>query len=175
MSIFYVADTHFFHQNILKYCSETRPYSCIDEMNETMIDVWNKKVKPNDIVYHLGDVGFGDVNKINNIFDRLNGKEFRLLVGNHDTKFLKNEDFCKKFSDIRVYNEEKLFGENVVMMHYPIASWHRKNYGAIMLHGHCHGTPTNVYGRIKDVGWDTLQNIYDLEEIIEEMKIIPFL
>lgn len=59
----------------------------MDEMNETMIDIWNKKVKPNDIVYHLGDVGFGDVNWINNIFDRLNGKEFRLLVGNHDTKF----------------------------------------------------------------------------------------
>ncbi len=175
MASFFTSDTHFNHKRIIQYCSDTRPFSCMEEMNETMIDIWNKKVNSNDIVYHLGDIGFGDINEINTIFDRLNGKDFRLVVGNHDTKFLKNVDFCKKFSDIRIYNEEKLFGENIVMMHYPIASWHRKNYGAIMLHGHCHGNPTNVSGRIKDVGWDTFQNLYDIEEIIEEMKIIPFL
>lgn len=176
MNIFFTSDTHFYHNNIIKYCPNSRgQFSNVEEMNEAIITTWNDKVKNNDIVYHLGDFAFANIENAINIAKQLNRKELRLIIGNHDTKLLKNEDFCKQFSWIKIYNEEKILGENFVMMHFPIASWHRKNYGAIMLHGHCHGTPSNVSGRIKDVGWDTNQNIYNIIEIIDEMKVIPFL
>ena len=55
-NIFFVADTHFFHKNIIKYCSQ--PFLSITEMNETLIKNWNSKVSPGDIVFHLGDFAF---------------------------------------------------------------------------------------------------------------------
>lgn len=55
--IYFIADTHFNHENIIKYCN--RPFNNTQEMNEYIIQKWNSVVKSNDIVYHLGDVGFG--------------------------------------------------------------------------------------------------------------------
>ena len=33
-----------------------RPFSSVEEMNQTIIDHWNEKVSPEDTVYHLGDI-----------------------------------------------------------------------------------------------------------------------
>lgn len=40
--LFFTADTHFGHANILKLCG--RPFETIEEMNETMIGKWNERV-----------------------------------------------------------------------------------------------------------------------------------
>lgn len=85
---YFIADTHFNHKNIIKY--DDRPFSSVEEMNETMIQLWNSRVTQNDNVYILGDVGFGNVD---NILRRLNGNKY-LIRGNHD-KFLEKESFDK--------------------------------------------------------------------------------
>lgn len=48
--IYFIADTHFNHENIIKYCD--RPFSNAKEMNEYIIQKWNSVVKEDDIVYH---------------------------------------------------------------------------------------------------------------------------
>src|SRR4030066_28737 len=52
-NIFFTADTHFNHANIIHYCR--RPFSSIKEMNETLIAKWNAGMGKGDLVYHLGD------------------------------------------------------------------------------------------------------------------------
>jgi len=79
--IFVTSDTHFGHENIMEY--ENRPFSCALEMNNVMIENWNKCVGKTDVVYHLGDVGLMRDQELAEIIGRLNGKKI-LTLGNHD-------------------------------------------------------------------------------------------
>ena len=45
--IYYTADLHFGHSNVIKLCS--RPFSLIEKMDETLIANWNAKVHNGDI------------------------------------------------------------------------------------------------------------------------------
>ena len=70
--IFYTADSHYNHFNIIEYCK--RPFTTAEEMNETLIARWNEVVTPDDEVRHLGDFGFGSMSSLMNIRERLNGR-----------------------------------------------------------------------------------------------------
>lgn len=78
---FVIADTHFGHGSIIKYCN--RPFTDIDAMNEELIKRWNEVVRNQDTVFILGDFAFGK-NAISQIAPRLNGTKI-LIKGNHDT------------------------------------------------------------------------------------------
>ena len=56
MDIWFTSDSHFGHRNIITYSS--RPFSSVEEMDETLIQNWNSVVKPNDLIFNLGDVFF---------------------------------------------------------------------------------------------------------------------
>jgi len=77
--IYFTSDQHFGHKNIIQYCN--RPYSSIEEMNESLINNFNNIVTGDDVTYHLGD--FALSKKYLPIVQRLNGKH-HLITGNHD-------------------------------------------------------------------------------------------
>lgn len=132
---FYTSDLHLDHKNIIKY--ESRPFPDIDQMNETIIANWNRRVSPSDEIYVLSDFAFCGGARANALLERLNGTKF-LIKGNHDS-FLKDRDFDKsKFSWIREYSHIDDGGKTVILFHYPIAVWDRKHYGSIHLYGHIH-------------------------------------
>lgn len=81
MKYFVIADTHFDHANIIRYCN--RPYNSVEEMNEDLIERWNSVVSKKDVVYILGDFGFGR-EVVAKFLPRLNGTCY-LVKGNHDT------------------------------------------------------------------------------------------
>jgi calcineurin-like phosphoesterase family protein len=57
-------------------------------MNEVLVENWNSLVKPEDTVWHLGDVALcRSKEDIQHIVSRLNGHK-SLIIGNHD--------YCKK-------------------------------------------------------------------------------
>ena len=56
--IFFTSDTHFGHENIIKYCK--RPFKDVKEHDAELIRRWNEKVPEDGIVFHLGDVAFGN-------------------------------------------------------------------------------------------------------------------
>ena len=129
---FFIADTHFNHENIIKYCN--RPFNNTYEMNEYIIEKWNSVVKNNDTVYHLGDVGFGSLQEVKNLIERLNGTKI-LLKGNHDFKIGINT--WKEMGSSEVY-KKKIIIDNLVLTHAPIEE---VGENQINIFGHIHDKP----------------------------------
>ena len=134
MTKFFISDTHFSHNNIIKY--ENRPFTSVEEMNETMINNWNSKVKYNDEVYILGDFIFDNKENALDIIDKLNGRKY-MIRGNHD-RILKYEEVANKFEWIKDYFVLKYNKMKFVLFHYPIQVWDCQHHGSIHLYGHVH-------------------------------------
>lgn len=173
---FITSDIHFNHLNILKYNAETRGhFKDVTEMNEGIIQRWNSVVAPEDHTFILGDVAMGDVSKAPALIERLNGTK-TLVLGNHDRKLVKITDIERLFSggihNYLVHSVDK--HTHLVMFHFPIHSWDNRGIGAIHTHGHTHGAPTGIQGRIIDVGMDC-NNLYPfkLSDVVSKMNAIP--
>lgn len=167
MAEFYTADTHFGHEKIITYCN--RPFTSAEEMDEVMIDNWNCIVGKNDTVYHIGDFAFKSRKNIQYYLHRLNGHVV-LILGNHDRVGLNSD--CG-FMHVAHYKYMKINNQRIVMCHFPMRSWYRKNRGSWMLHGHCHGSLETIENSI-DVGVDCHEfkplSFKDVEERINETK-----
>ena len=136
---YYIADLHLGHDNIRRLSS--RPFSTVKEMDETIIKNWNKKVTDNDDVYILGDFSFKSEDPIEYL-KRLKGRK-HLIVGNHDTKLLKNPA-CRKYFveivDMKMINDD---GTQIVLCHYPLVEWNGYYRGILHFYGHVHNTYHN--------------------------------
>lgn len=161
---YFIADTHFGHTNVIGYCN--RPYADVEEMDKSLIDAWNKAIRPQDRVFVLGDFSFYRAEETDKILSQLRGQKF-LVKGNHDSeRTYKNQD---RFAKITTYEDLRLQtrdGEihRVVMSHFPFLSWHQMHRGAYHFHGHCHGglrLPKELeQARIFDVGVDNLSKVF---------------
>ena len=56
MTVYFTADSHFGHANVIKHCN--RPFTTLEEMNEALIANWNARVHKNDHVYIAGDLAW---------------------------------------------------------------------------------------------------------------------
>ncbi|MBP3501921.1 MAG: hypothetical protein U0N02_02720 [Clostridia bacterium] len=52
--IYFIADTHFNHRNIIEYCN--RPFKDTNEMNEYIIQKWNSVVKEEGKINVFGHI-----------------------------------------------------------------------------------------------------------------------
>jgi calcineurin-like phosphoesterase family protein len=154
----FTSDTHFCHDNIIKYCN--RPFSDVDQMNEALIDNWNGCVQPGDNIYHLGDFGtYKDLSSIEKIIKRLNGNKF-LVAGNHDySKFINQcGKYFKKISDIdsiKIKDTTATNGVQIVFLsHYGMRVWDKSHFGSWCLFGHSHNR-LPPHGLSVDVGVDS--------------------
>lgn len=134
LNVFIIADTHFGDSNIITY--EKRPFLNIEDMDNHIIDSWNKIVEEDDIVFHLGDVGIYPISKMSDIIQRLNGKKI-LVMGNHDTDFTIREWMKCGFSE--VYKYPIIYNEFIVMQHEP-PQYINSATPFFYLYGHVHGT-----------------------------------
>ena len=143
--IYFTSDTHFWHENIIKYTN--RPFSSVEEMNETIINNWNNIVKENDIVFHLGDFGFCGSSKMNDILNKLNGQIY-LILGNHDWKTMK-QGYIKRFKFVGQQLTIRIDNQLIYLNHFPFlafaGAW-RGLTAAWQLFGHVHSSPVNSTG-----------------------------
>lgn len=141
MGIFYIADPHFGHANIIRL--NNRPFYNVDEMDKTMIKNWNSCIlSNNDIVYVVGDFAFKSANHPAGILEQLNGRKV-LIKGNHDGKNLKDPAFRRNFEEIC---DRKIINDNnrmVVIDHFPLIEWDGFFRGSYLVYGHIHNNVTN--------------------------------
>lgn len=143
---FLISDTHFGHLNICKFLkddgSKLRPWNTPEEMDEELVKRWNEVVRPNDKVYHLGDVVIN--RKSLPIMKRLNGDKI-LIMGNHD--IFKHDDYLKYFRTIRGYHVV----DKLIFSHIPVHSDSKARFAG-NIHGHLHGRRV----KFKKSLWDKL-------------------
>lgn len=140
--IFVISDTHFGHTNAwakFKRWDGTplRPFTSTEEMDETMVRNWNAVVRPEDHVYHLGDVAIAKSSL--DICRRLMGHK-RLVRGNHDifkTKQYMDVGF-EEIYGVRVFVPNEQQGiPGAILSHIPLHPGSLQRW-AINIHGHTH-------------------------------------
>lgn len=184
MTVWLTSDQHFGHARILEYSG--RPFSSVDEMDEAIVARHNEIVRPDDEVYHLGDLSL-DERVALRVAPRLHGRKF-LIAGNHDACH-----FCHRRGQSRVRKYVEAGFEWVrmtssldgfLMCHLPYRGdtvtaarpngeerypeWRPNDEGKWLLHGHVHEA-WRQRGRMINVGVD----VWNYAPVtLDELKLI---
>ena len=163
--IWFTADPHFFHANIVGYCR--RPFGSVSGMNDELIKRWNASVRKRDTIYVLGDFSWNvSSDTLKDLVNSLHGKIILVPSVDHDRHIL------NKLIGLVMIEQPLLYlnlgSERVVLCHYPLSSWSGAHYGVYMLHGHCHGSlAPGFFPNRCDVGMDA----WDYRPVtLEEVK-----
>ena len=155
-----------------------RGFNSVDEMNEAIIENWNSVVKPEDIVYNLGDSIMSDNEKGVELYKKLNGTSF-MIWGNHCTDNKKNllAEHCHIAGGWYAY-QIKYNKMVIYMSHYPTltANYDARHFSqhVLALHGHTHQqtnflNPSNPF--MYHVGVDSHNcTPVHIDEVITEIR-----
>lgn len=155
----FISDLHFGHNKPFIY--EARGFLSIEEHDKELIKRFNSKVKPEDVVYHLGDFCWGN---ISDYIYQLNGTII-FIFGNHDKnlkQFLHDNTNIKFLGHDGYYNMYIGNKQPLTLCHYPMHSWEKSHYNAMHLYGH-HHLKTDFGGKTLNVSVDNL-NGYPMNE-----------
>lgn len=199
-SIWFWSDLHL-GQKCLRWPEplfKKRGFATLEEHDETILNNWNAKVGPNDTIFILGDIIFGEgaFFKLVEFFNKAQFKTCYLMFGNHHagTKQLfeslpeniynVNEKADKQVIFVPNYLEAFVNGQPIVMSHYTLASFNGAGKGSWMVAGHSHGSLKNSeLGKILyksktiDVGVENFSSpvsFKDLKEYFQNIKPITF-
>ena len=155
----YTSDHHFGHIRINELCN--RPFSSVEDMNETMIANWNSRLEDDDEIWVIGDFAMGGYEKtLQSCVSRLRGR-IVLVPGNHDRcwlgmkfKDVTREEILEDYRNIggvaEIIDEPEnhiIAGESVRINHFPYRIPKRAlkyepyrpvDDGSWLLHGHVH-------------------------------------
>lgn len=124
--IYFIADTHFGDNRILRY--ENRPFENTATMDQELIRRWNQTVSPEDIVYVLGDWG--------KLYPTLLHGQKYLIKGNHDT--LSNQTY-RDMGFTEVYDLPVILENFWILSHEPLYVCENMPYANLF--GHVHASP----------------------------------
>jgi calcineurin-like phosphoesterase family protein len=146
--LWFISDTHFFHENIIKYCN--RPFDNSTDMNSQLIINWNTCVGEDDDIIIAGDfIHSRNLEYITHILASLSGRKW-LVMGNHDYQNKLERPLVVDQLENRVYDSMDFQVEDDELedgfmkfhiTHYPCEYWTR---GAVHLHGHVHSGPLST-------------------------------
>jgi len=164
----FTSDTHFDHQLV----GGLRGFDSPGEHDAAVVANWNAVVRPDDTVWHLGDVGMGRLSRFAEWIGMLHG-EIHLITGNHDACAPIHRGAHKHqrqwlstgFASIQAYARLRINGKSVLLSHFPYrgsgdhtaeeryTQYRFVDDGNWLLHGHTHSTERQQ-GRQVHVGLD---------------------
>jgi calcineurin-like phosphoesterase family protein len=129
-------------------------------MDRHIVSEWNKLVKPEDTVYHMGDVAFTSPEWCKHIVENLNGHKI-LILGNHDRAEEKmlERGFQEVHQSLRITLSD---GTEANLSHYPYRGTddphHRTKFdhknipddGRLLINGHVHTAWKTMPGKYKN-------------------------
>lgn len=196
---FITSDTHFGHKMMtrLRGFSSADPdvqpsHAEVAAHDDAIIESWNATVRPQDLVWHAGDVYLGSRDNLN-LMGQLNGTKI-LVTGNHDPVFAGHRNAFREygrwmeyFTAIMAYDRVRIAGQNVMISHFPYAGapehhsagrylqYRLPDEGLMLLHGHTHSPAVytvlpehekfTVHPRMIHIGWDAWQRPVSFDEI----------
>jgi calcineurin-like phosphoesterase family protein len=183
-NIWFTSDSHYFHTNIAgpkvsQWKSGYRDFENEKEMSDCIVNTINKYVKSNDILYHLGDWSFKNLENVGNFRKRLVVQTIHLCYGNHDLSIKSNKFINKyqettqqQFTSVQDVIWDKIGGYEIFLSHYSQQVWPGSHKNVYHLFGHSHGNLEGI-GRSMDVGIDVAYKLFgeyrpfSLEEVID--------
>ena len=151
--IYFTADLHLGHANIIKHCN--RPFKTVHEMDITLLKNINVKVRENDTLYIVGDFAWWKCkqDQLRAYRSQILCKNIHLLLGNHDYP-IKNK-LLPLFSSVEDIKSLKIKDQKIILCHYAMRTWNCSHHGAYHLYGHSHNNlRDDPYSLSFDIGVD---------------------
>lgn len=155
-NVWFTADTHFGHKAMAATGKGWRPFATVEEHDAFLIEQWNAVVRPDDQVWHLGDVGIGHRDPILAAVAKLHGTK-HLIAGNHDEVWpgmrqahLRQRQWMSVFESVQAFARRRMGNSQYALLsHFPYRGDHTegdrfdeyrlRDTGMWLLHGHVHG------------------------------------
>lgn len=133
---FFISDLHLGHFNIVRYCN--RPFTSLEEMDNTILNNINSTVAEDDTLFYLGDFCLSKsseaetapVKAYDYYRNKINCKNIIFIAGNHDNR---GNGQCKSSIESIVI---KHGGKRIFLTHDP--KYYRKDFEWNFT-GHLHG------------------------------------
>ncbi len=153
MTVWFTADLHLGHGNIIKYCN--RPFlspaeqqrvrddprgrwrlsdETVRRHDDALIDTINERVQRDDILWMLGDFCMGRFEEARRYRDRIDCQNVHLVWGNHDHRSIR-----PLFDQAIEQGMIHVDGQEIWLNHYPMRSWNKAFHGSWHFYGHVHG------------------------------------
>ena len=175
MKIFFTGNQQFGRPSAIKQFK--RPFSNVEEMNQVLIENWNKTVAVDDVVYVLGNFAW-DPSTAEETLTKLNGN-IVIVPGEIDEPILELSD--KQIMPNKTAVIEQIFtstSDKLTVSYWPLMEWPNKSQGHYLFFGY----PGNKYKtdhkkKMVNVACDfwaykpqSLDSIMSLFKDIEETK-----
>jgi calcineurin-like phosphoesterase family protein len=148
VAVFFTSDQHFGDHRRLFI--DRRPFASVEDMDRAMRERWNAAVRPDDTVWHLGDLTrLREPGRLDDLLSSLHGEK-HLIIGNNDGPATLA---WPGWRSVGHYAEIAVDGRSLVLCHYAFRTWNGMGRGRLNLHGHSHGRLRPV-PRQYDVGVD---------------------
>ena len=159
MTNWFTSDLHLGHARIVELSH--RPFATIEEHDETIADNWRRVVRPDDIVWLLGDASSeGTWQHALDIIRELPGRKM-LITGNHDRCWPQRRNAHKFFAPysqvfelVSPWARTSVLGTRVWLSHFPYVGDHTETdrfpecrlpiSATPLVHGHIHSETQKV-------------------------------
>jgi len=190
MTVWFTADLHLGHRNVVRYCE--RPFltdedaalvrsegprgawrvsdESLHRHDDGLLEAINQRVSANDTLWVLGDFCLASPDVVAGYRRRIRCRKVHLVRGNHD-----RGSAGDVFASVMDQGMISVNGQRIWLNHYPMRSWDRSFHGSWHFYGHVHGHLRDEDARrdwmlVRDVGVDACgYRPLSFEEIAAEM------